>query len=379
MQIGVITNPNSHKNMNRPHRAQELQSIVGSLGQVHATQSPEEIKPVLREFLRNRARFWVSDGGDGALHWMLRFGLDVVEEEAAKGEPVSLPLALPTNGGSIDFVAHNVGIRGDAKSILKRLREDLEEGRQIEEVEVDSMLIEGVQEKDGQEVPFRTLGFGVAAGGVGQRFFDKLEEAGQHTSRNIIEIVAKTVASFPVAMSPLRHLPGMPKVLRQFARDMFNPTVCRVTIDGEEIPYEDFTGIHIASMSLNLGGVLRFFSKADVPGQLHCIVGSPSPFCIIRNVPRMHFGMKMKGDSLVDGPCKTMTMEATGDELMAPVIDGEYYQNVKKISFKPGPRVTIPKIVGRKPRGVQMLEKLEKLGQPLFSLRRWKKGPRFTN
>jgi len=36
-----------------------------------------------------------------------------------------------------------------------------------------------------------------------------------------------------------------------------------------------------------------------------------------------------------------------GDELLGPIIDGEFYTNVRKISFKVGPRVRIPKVVGR--------------------------------
>jgi hypothetical protein len=345
MEIGVITNPNSRKNLRKPDRAQVLQSIVGDLGEVHQTPDPDAIKPVLREFLRRRARFWVSDGGDGALHWMLRKGLEVLQEEEFRG--FSLPLAMPTNGGSIDFVAHNVGLRGNAESLLSGLRSALESGQEVEEVEVDSMTIDGIEVTDEGEVPLRTLGFAVAAGGVGQRFFSKMFEAGQHTSSTIVSIVAKTVSSYPVAMSPLRHIPGMPQVLRQFALDMFKPTVARITVDGQVLRRTDCTGIHVASMSINLGGVFRFFTKADVDGQLHAIAGSPTPYQIIRNIPRMYMGLEMVGDDLFDGPCREMTMEAASDELLGPIIDGEYYPNIRKMTFKLGPRVRIPKVVGR--------------------------------
>src|SRR5438045_9402394 len=109
MEIGVITNPNSRKNRNRPDRAERLQRIVGDLGEVHETRSLESIKPVLREFLRKRARYWVADGGDGALHWMLRMGMEVLQEEEFAGKVASMPLTMPTNGGTIDFIPKNVG------------------------------------------------------------------------------------------------------------------------------------------------------------------------------------------------------------------------------------------------------------------------------
>ncbi len=347
MEIGVITNPNSRKNRGQPNRAQALQNIVGELGQVHQTQGTESIKPILREFLRKRARYWVSDGGDGALHWMLRMGLEVLEEEEFADDHRTLPLALPTNGGTIDFVAHNVGIHGNAESILRTLRCSLEAGQTIEEVEVDSMLVEGIELTSEGETPFRTMGFAAAAGGIGQRLFTKYYQAKDPTPMTIVEVVTKTVVSYPVAMTPLRHVPGMPASLRQYARDLFKPTQARITMDGREFSRTDCTGIHIASMSINLGNVFRFFNKAEVPGQLHAIVGSPSPLQILLNIPRMYRGKSMLGPNLHDGPCREMTMEACGDELLAPVIDGEIYANVVKMTFKVGPRVRIPKVVGR--------------------------------
>src|SRR5690349_18547872 len=145
MEIGVITNPNSRKNRNRPDRAERLQRIVGGMGEVHETASIAAIKPVLRDFLRKRARYWVADGGDGALHWMLRMGMEVLQEDEFAGEAFTLPLTMPTNGGTIDFIANNVGIKGNAESLLTSLRRRIEDGAVIEETEVDSMLIEGIE------------------------------------------------------------------------------------------------------------------------------------------------------------------------------------------------------------------------------------------
>lgn len=346
MEIGVITNPNSRKNRNRPDRAERLQRIVGSLGEVHETTSVESIKPVLREFLRKQARYWVADGGDGALHWMLRMGMEVLQEDEFVGTDTRLPVTLPTKGGTIDFVANNVGIKGDAEGILGSLRRSVEHGATIEETEVDSMCIDGIQVIDGVDTPFRTYGFASAAGGVGQRFYSKYYNHADPNPRTIMQIVANTVASAPIALTPLSKLPlGN---LSTFAKEMFEPTACKVTLDGMRLPGTAFTGVHVASMSINLGNVLRFFGKADVPGLMNAIVGTPSPWAIIRNIPRMARGEEMRGRNILDRPCREMTMEAVGDELMAPIIDGEFYRNVKRIEFRTGPRVRIPKVVASK-------------------------------
>ena len=346
MQIGVITNPNSRKNRNRPDRADRLRRIVGDLGEVHATSSVQSIKPVLREFLRKRARYWVADGGDGALHWMVRMGMEVLQEDEFIGQSLALPITLPTKGGTIDFVANNVGIEGDAEGILATLRRNVERNVQIEETEVDSMAIDGIQVVDGVELPFRTYGFASAAGGVGQRFYAKYYDDPDPSPRTIVKVVATAVASAPIALSPLSRLPL--GAWSSYAKDVFEPTRCRVTLDGMKLPGDQFTGVHIASMSINLGNVLRFFGKADHPGLMNAIVGTPSPWGIIRNLPRMRRGQEMRGRNILDRPCREMTRVAVGDDLLAPIIDGEFYRNVKRLAFHVGPRVRIPKVVAPK-------------------------------
>ena len=346
MEIGVITNPNSRKNRNRPDRADRLRKIVGDLGEVHTTASIASIKPVLREFLRKRARYWVADGGDGALHWMLRMGMEVLQEDEFIGEALTLPMTLPTKGGTIDFVANNVGIEGDAEGILATLRRNVERNTEIEETEVDSLVIDGLQVVDGADVPFRTYGFASAAGGVGQRFYAKYYDDPDPNPRTIVKVVATAVASAPIALSPLSRLPlGSWKT---YAKEVFEPTRCRVTLDGMKLPGDQFTGVHIASMSINLGNLLRFFGKADHPGLMNAIVGTPSPWGIIRNLPRMARGEEMRGRNILDRPCRELLMEAAGDDLLAPIIDGELYRNVKRVAFHIGPRVRIPKVIAPK-------------------------------
>jgi diacylglycerol kinase family enzyme len=343
MEIGVITNPNSRKNRNRPDRAERLQRIVGDFGEVHSTDSVESIKPVLRDFLRKRARYWVADGGDGALHWMLRMGMEVLQEDEFTGQAFTLPMTLPTKGGTIDFVANNVGIEGDAEGILATLRNNVERNTQIADTEVDSMVIDGIQVVDGADVPFRTYGFACAAGGVGQRFYAKYYDDPDPNPRTIMKVVANTVASAPIALSPLSRLPF--GAWKSYAKEVFQPTPCTVMLDGMRLPGDKFTGVHVASMSINLGNVLRFFGKAEQPGLMNAIVGTPSPWSIIRNLPRMARGEEMRGRNILDRACREMILEATGSELLAPVIDGEFYRNVKKIAFHTGPRVRIPKVI----------------------------------
>ncbi len=352
MQIGVITNPNSRKNRGRPDRARKLQAIVGKHGEVHATDNVDSIKPILREFLRKRARYWVADGGDGALHWVVRNGLELLEEPEFRDGNYQLPTTLPTNGGTIDFVAGNVGITGQAEGLLEDLRRSVERGTKIEEIEVDSMLIEGIEiDEFGEEVSFRTYGFASAVVGIGQRFFTKYYADKNPSPKVIMKVLGNTIASLPLAFTPLAKVPllPVPKHLRTYAKEMLEPAQVRVSVDGEELAETRFNGVHVVSMSLNLGGVFKLFNEADVPGQMHAIVvGSAKPMELLGYLPNMFKGKAIEGANVTDRPCKSMTVEVLGHELLAPVIDGEYYRNVKKLTFSNGPSLRIPKLTPSK-------------------------------
>lgn len=341
MQIGVITNPNSRQNKKQRDRATKLQSIVGGYGAVHETPSPNAIKLVVRQFLRDEVNIWVADGGDGTLHWMLRTALDVLDEPEFAFKNKRLPLVMPTNDGSVNVVARNVGIRSSAPQLLCKLCRQFDIGKAPETVAVDSMLIGGVQLREGREEDFRTIGFAVAVGGIGQRFCRKYYEAPDPGPAEIVRVIARAVSSYSMSHSPLCKL--LNEDFLSYA-NIFRQTNARVIVDGNLFPRTDMTGIHVASISIDLGGVLRFFRYADVPGQLHAIYGAPHPIAIIRNLPRMCLGKQIICDSLIDGPCHSMSVEAIGGELLAPVIDGEFYENVKRVWLKIGPRVRVAKV-----------------------------------
>jgi len=343
MQIGVITNPNSRKNKGRPDRVARLRDAIGDAGEVHETADVDAIKPVLRSFLDRGVDLWVADGGDGALHWMIRQALEV---QAERGKDVVLPLAMPTNGGTIDFVAKAIGIKGRAEGLLHTLRQKVEAGEELETVEIDTMRIDMGQVTADGEQQITTVGFAAAAGGVGQRFFSKYYADADPNPRTIVKVVSRGVMSAPVAFSPLRKVPGIGKV-GQYAADVFEPARCRVFVDGEQLEGETFSGVHVASIAVNLGNVLRFFGQADELGKLHAIVGNVSPAVIVANIPRMVAGRALRGAGVTDRSCTTMRMEAVGDELLAPVIDGEYYRDIRWAAFSLGPRLRVPRIVAK--------------------------------
>ena len=56
-------------------------------------------------------------------------GMEVMAEDEFRDQGLVMPRTMPTNGGTIDFIANNVGIKGDAEGLLAVLRRKLEGGQ----------------------------------------------------------------------------------------------------------------------------------------------------------------------------------------------------------------------------------------------------------
>lgn len=330
MYLGVVLNPLARKNRSAmAERLARIERVVGPWGEVVQTDSLAALRPAV-ERLAPRVTHFVSDGGDGALHWLLNEVRAVLggDENAARW-----PAFVPTNGGTIDFVAHKAGVRGRSEAILRVLSGAAAAKRPPPEVRLDSMRLTGVH-ADG--APFDRIGFALAAGGVGLRFFDKYYEDPSPSPMTIVRVISRTVTDFALEKAGKR-----PNGRASWAAHLFRPTTARVVIDGEELPYHTHGGIHAAAFDVNLGGVLRVFPLAKQPGVLHFQAGDISPAGMITNLPALVAGGAIRAPGLRDTAGTCMEIEAEGDELLAPVIDGERFTSLRRLEVRPGPTIRV--------------------------------------
>lgn len=332
MRIAVVLNPNSRKNRRAGVRAAQLRDVLGSAGEVYVTQSHAELTDVLEEVLTPELSCLVSVGGDGALHWALNAARPLA---AARG--MELPMMLPTNGGTIDFVARRAGVEGRAESLLPRLMKALERGP-LEATVLDSLEVR-IHEGQGDGPARDVLGFAMAAAGIGQRFFDEYYEADDPGPLTIVSIMAKGVASLGAGLlpGPLGRRGG------RNARRLFRPFEARVTIDGVEVKDTAHGAVHAGAFDVNLGGVVRVFPLAKAPGAMHVQAGAISPAEMVRALPALLAGGAIPSKTLRDTNGTRMDVEALGEPLR-PVIDGEMYQDVRRLSVALGPRVRIARV-----------------------------------
>ncbi|HEY8430764.1 MAG TPA: hypothetical protein VIL20_20435 [Sandaracinaceae bacterium] len=327
MYLGVVLNPLARKNRASAEHLARIERVVGPWGEVVQTDSLAALRPAV-ERLAPKVTHFVSDGGDGALHWLLNEVRAVLGPDSGRW-----PAFVPTNGGTIDFVAHKAGVRGRSEAILRALAGAAAAKRPPAEVRLDSMHVTGVHE-DGR--PFDRIGFALAAGGVGLRFFDKYYEDPSPSPMTIVRVIARTVSDFA-----LEKLGKAPNGRPSYAAHLFRPTRARVVIDGEELPYRTHGGIHAAAFDVNLGGVLRVFPFAREPGVLHFQAGDIRPVEMIANLPALVVGGAVRAPGLRDCAGTRMEVEAEGGESLALVIDGERFEALRRIEVRPGPPIRV--------------------------------------
>ncbi len=348
-QIGVITNPNSGKNRRRAaSRKAELERAVGRHGLVRQTRDLDELREVMHELFEEGCDYWVADGGDGTLHWLLSLGYAVARERSGGKAPERLPRVVPANGGSIDFVAHKAGIRQQATEVIGQLVKALERGESPPVMQLDTFRMRGRYRcpQPGESATFERLGFASAIGGVAQRFFEKLYQHDAVDPRAIVNVVTHSVASAMAGTMPRRLQAFVPGPLRTFADEIFEPTRARVELDGQPLVYEDFASLQIGSIDINLGGVVRTFRQAAAPGVMHAQAVSMSRWGVTANLPNILLGTPIWGQRVYDGPARHLRAVAPPGEALDPVIDGELFFGLSELEVDVGPRLEIP-MLGR--------------------------------
>ncbi|MGE0325867.1 MAG: diacylglycerol kinase family protein [Polyangiaceae bacterium] len=331
MKIGILLNPNSRKNRRQGEAAADrlshLKQRVGDLGHVVQTQSTDELRVAIQELVSDGVEYLVSDGGDGALHWALN------EVRRLRGDEALIPI-VPTCGGTIDFVARKVGVAGTQDEIVERLIQRAERKQAPRVIHLDSLRLSGMNADDSE---FDRLGFALAAGGVGQRFFDHYYSSPDPSPATIVAIVLRTVASF--ALGAL-HVPRT-ETLQSYAEQLFRPTLANVELDGERLRTTEQGAIHAGAFDVSLGGVFRVFPLAAEPGQLHFQAGAITPLEIIAALPDLVRGGAIRSANLREIAGTEMKIRALGDELLAPIIDGEQFPGLRSLNVTPGPQVPI--------------------------------------
>lgn len=255
-----------------------------------------------------------------------------------------MPVIVPTNGGTVDFVARKARLRGDAETILAQLVDALDRGHAPATIEVDTCLHRGEEvDDDGALKPFERLGLASAVGGVARNFFDHFYQLPKTRGAGAIAGVIGAAAGGAILQS---LAPGVQRLFsdraRAFAEEFYKPTRARVEVDGKELASDCFMSLQVGAIDINLAGVVRCFRRAASGGVLHFQAIATTPFGVLVNVPSIVLGTPIVGRDVFDGEAKTVTITPADGGAVDPVIDGEPFTGLRWLELSLGPRLRIP-------------------------------------
>jgi len=342
--IGIITNLKSRRNRAGTARIERLRDSLGADVLVRATSSLDEIRQVLEEFLDAGCRYWVADGGDGTLNWLINEGAAILEERGQWDRKSPFPILLvPANGGTIDFVARKAGIRNHSSRIIRTLVDAVRAGREFPTVDLPTLEVVGHRIGDPEgTLGFRRLGFATAIGGVGQKFFEQYYRSSNPNPWTIIEIALKAGTGHLMTYVPYRGFPWLER-WKDHGRHLMSGTRAHVIADGTALPYETYQGLHVGSVDVDFG-TMKLFPFAGLPGKLHLVAGAMSPAEISWKWMWLVAGRPVPGGTWHEFPGECLDVRARYCEVLDPVIDGETFPGLDHLLVQPGPVVRIPRV-----------------------------------
>jgi diacylglycerol kinase family enzyme len=318
MRVLCLVNPRARRLRRGRLAADQVQAILGRAGDVVITKDLDHLRAVLAKEIGSDIACIVTVGGDGALHWALNLALPL-----ARARGVELPPFLPARSGTIDFVARKVGLGGSPADILARVAARV---RANEPIETRTLATARFAIEEVRGPRREVIAFAAAVGGIGVRFFDQYYAHPDPSPATIVSVIARAVAGFPFGTA--------------HAREMFRPQQAEVRIDGERVPSEVHSGLHVGAIDLDLGGVLKVFPLAK-DGRLHLHAGELEPRAIIASLPALASGGLIRGERFVEKAGVRFEVVARGEELLRPVLDGERYPDLRSVLVTPGPSIRV--------------------------------------
>jgi Diacylglycerol kinase catalytic domain len=342
--LGIITNPYAGKNAASSHRSKELQRIIGKYGLVKESRNIDQLKSILSEFAAHKVPYIVCDGGDGTIHWIVNTYLEVLQASKREAIEAAMPIFIPTNGGTIDFIARKVHAHGGTYKILRKVHKLMDADKLPKAVPLRTFMMEGKYTKEHLGKSYRKLAFAGALAGFAQKFFNKYYESGKPSLQTIVEVITKTFTSTAFKGSWFEGV--VPKDVAGYANEIFDPFAADVKIDGKPVPFKKLNTLNVGSIAIEIKSLLKLFANADRDKKLHMHVGFLQPHEVFANLGNLFAGADYSGKDLVQTTAETIDIVSKEPEGLNPCLDGELFTGMATMKVTVGPHIRFMGIKG---------------------------------
>ena len=305
-KIGIIINPNAKKNSRRNDLKECLEQIVGESGAVRITRESREIYLVAEEFLNEGVEILAISGGDGTMQHTLSRYIEVCGEE-------NLPFLASIRGGTMNTIANSLRIKGTPETIIQRIMHRIHSEELLEYKEIDLMRV-------GKE--YGSL-FGI---GLTYNFLDAYYEGGRTGALKAIKVILRAIMSACIGGG--------------FARRLAHPVRARVSLDGREIPFQEFSAI-LACTIQDVGlGFQPLYRAEEQDGYFHILATNMNTRGIVYRIPKLFLGKPIRSSHLSDEIGRELIIEPEHEEVCY-MLDGELFTHAGPLHMKTGPRIRV--------------------------------------
>lgn len=303
--IGIILNPHSRANINKPERVKRLGFIVGDKGSCHATHDVLDVENLAREFKERSVEILGISGGDGTNHVTLTTFINVYGD-------TPLPKIAFLRGGTMNNLANSIGVRGSPEKILSNLILKYHEDEPFETTDVELLRING------------KYGFIFGMGAV-SNFIEQYNSTQEKPSPvRALGLLSKAV------VSSIFHTKYAAKLTERFD--------ATITIDGEKVPFKNYSML-LAGTLETLGFKFRTLYRArQHPRMFQFVAISATPRHILFTFPHLLLAKQVPSEHYYDEIGKKLTIEV--DRPMPSQIDGDIQEPTSRFEIDMGPRIS---------------------------------------
>jgi diacylglycerol kinase (ATP) len=302
-RIGIVSNAHSRDNRLRRGAAERFSHLLGDRGEVAVTQSLAELDAAVARFRDAGVELFGIHGGDGTIHHTLT--------ALIRGYgPRPLPRLLVLRGGTMNTLAHGLGIKGrqgEAAQLLARA------------LEGNSAVTRRHVVKAGERY---CLIFG---NGIMYTFAKEYYDRGTPQPWTAAQLLSRVVGSAVVG-GPL-------------ARRLLAPWHARITSDGITWPTTQFLTIAVASVPEAGYGFAMLPHATDNLDGLAVTAVHTTPRELVAELPKMLLRRPLNPDRCTLATTQRLTLDAATP--VGYTLDGDCYLDAARIEISAGPRVEI--------------------------------------
>lgn len=309
--IAVVSNPVSGRNKRDPRIVKRLRARTTAPHLYLEPPGPEATDALAAELhARSDLELLCLNGGDGTL-------AHVLSAFARQWGPAPLPPVAILRGGTMNTVAHGIGLQGQPWAILERVLQRHAAGAEQPTTTRHLMRI-----KDGLGPDRYGFLFG---NGVISNYLEAYYEGGDPSPVKGARVLARAILSAMVGGA--------------FARRIARPTRVRVSLDGQRWSPEAYLSVAAGTVDDMGLGFKPFWAVTRHPGQLQALGFACPAAALATRIPGTWFGRPWHHPGIVDQLGTRLVLAA--DEPISYMIEGDFHRGGQQVEVEVGPPVRL--------------------------------------